>query len=289
MNSIDLGRAVKAPFESDDWLPITGLAWVWGILAILFFPLFAVYNGAQLEYIRRVSRGNERLPDWSEFGTKWSQGLLVWVAGFVYFLPVIVLGTFLLLPVITAAINGNQDAVIAAAFGSGCVFFIAAVVFSVVLWVFYAAAIVHFAMVGSFGALFDFGGIMRHMRDGSGYFTAWLYTIVISFAASTVTSIISTLTSGFGGILGLPITFLSAMMMAHVLGQWAARSYGVTAAAAYPAPGGYPPSAGPVYQPPAPPSPPAPPAAPGHQAPAPPAPPAQPPVAPPPPSGSTPQ
>lgn len=67
---IDLGRALKAPFNDTDWVSKTLLSFVWGLLGLLLFPLLAVFTGVQVEYIRRVSRGDERIPDWSEFGKK---------------------------------------------------------------------------------------------------------------------------------------------------------------------------------------------------------------------------
>lgn len=69
MNSIDLGRAFKAPFMDKEWPMKTLLGFVWALLVVTS-P--AVY-GAQLEYIRRVSGGNEELPEWNDFGNKWVQ------------------------------------------------------------------------------------------------------------------------------------------------------------------------------------------------------------------------
>lgn len=274
MNDIDLGRAFKAPFETENWLATTGLALVWGLLGILFFPLLAIYNGAQLEYIRRVSRGDHRLPDWSEFGSKWVQGLMVWLAGFIYFLPVIVLAALVLLPVATSAASGNDEALAGALVGGSCLFIVIAVVYTAVVSIFFSAATVHYAMTGSFGAFFDFGGIMGRVRGGTGYFTAWLYSIVISFAVQAVSGLVSSITAGIGGILALPLTFLSLMMVGHVFGQWAARAYGVVAAPVgygTGGPGGYVPPAPPAYQPPQPSSQTPPPAPPVYDPPAPPA------------------
>ena len=45
-------------------------------------------------------------------------------------------------------------------------------------------------MKRSFGAFFDFGDIIGLVRGGTGYFTAWLYTILIGFAGSVVASVL---------------------------------------------------------------------------------------------------
>ena len=101
MDSIDFGRALKAPFNDKGWPAKTALGFLWLLLGITS----PVVYGAQLEYITRVSNGNEELPDWSDFGSKWVKGFLVSVAGFIYFLPIIILGFIMFVPgIISAAI-----------------------------------------------------------------------------------------------------------------------------------------------------------------------------------------
>jgi hypothetical protein len=188
MSQIDLGRSFKAFFADKDWITKTLLGFVWGILVVTA----PAVTGAQLEYIRGVSRGNEDLPDWSDFGSKWVAGLLVFVAGFIYFLPVVVLGAILVVPSAIAAIAGGDSDVVGALFGgSWCVFLPLAIVYSVAVSVLFSAAMTNYAMKGTFGALFEFGAILEKVRGGSGYFTAWLFTIVIAFIGGAVTVLTS--------------------------------------------------------------------------------------------------
>ena len=58
MNSIDIGRAFKAPFTDKDWIKKTLLGYLWMIL-IVTIPAVA---GAQIEYIKRAAEGRDELP-----------------------------------------------------------------------------------------------------------------------------------------------------------------------------------------------------------------------------------
>ncbi len=289
MDSVDFGRALKAPFNDKGWPMKTLLGFLWGFLVV---TAPAVY-GAQIEYTLRVANGNEELPDWSDFGSKWVKGFMVILAGMIYSLPITILGAILILPgMISAFMSGDSNAIGGLLAGGSCLFILVATVYWIALWLFFSAATVHYAVKGTFGAFFQFGEILAHIRDGSGYFAAWLWSVVVGMAIGVMMSIVSGVTGGVGGFLYPAATYLMVMITSHLFGQWAARSYGFPglggAAPAYgapPAPGGYappaPPAAPPAYAPPAPPAytPPAPPAAPqGSEAPA--APPAYAPPAP---------
>ncbi len=266
MDKIDLGRAFKAPFADTDWVKKTLLGWLWMLLGVTS-P--AVY-GAQLEYIKGVSEGREDLPDWSDFGAKWVKGFLLLVAGFIYFLPVIVLGFIFAIPVVIAAAS-DSNGLGGLAAGGMCLFWLFAIVYSIAVAIVFYAATVNYAIKGEFGAFFQFSEILARVRDGSGYWAAWLWAIVVSFAAGLAVSILGA--TFIGSILVPAVYYLSIMITGHIFGQWAARSYGIQQVAAPVGVPGYIPPAGayappaaptpPAYAPPAPPvAPPAPPAAP---------------------------
>ncbi len=286
MDKIDLGRAFKAPFADPAWTKKTLLGWLW-ILLVVTMP--AVY-GAQMDYIKSVAEGREELPDWTDFGDKWIRGFLLMVAYFIYMLPIWVLFFILLLPGIIAMATSNGNAG-GGLFGGGiCLFAVVAIVYSVAMALLLYGATVNYALKRNFGSLFAFSEIMGHIRDGSGYFAAWVWVLVVGLAAGVVTSILGVTVIGY---IAVPaVSYLATMISGHLFGQWAARSYGIAQVApSYAVPGYVAPTAGyvppaapaaPIY---APPTPPAPPTAPVPPATAPepvPAPPATaPPVAPP--------
>jgi len=281
MDSIDLGRAFKAPFADPKWVNKTLMGWLWLLLGVTSPAVF----GAQMDYIRSVSEGREELPEWDNFGDKWVRGFLLMVAYFIYLLPIWILFFVLLLPgiIASAATNGQSGG---ALFGGGmCLFVLLAIVYGIGIAVVMYAATVNYALKRNFGSLFAFSEILGHVRDGSGYFAAWLWAIVASLAVSVVASVLG---ATFIGLIVVPaVYYLGWMVMGHLFGQWAARSYGVTPVAASYAASGYIPPSGtyappaapsaPGYPPPSPPSAPyAPPAPPAYVPPAPPAAPAPP-------------
>jgi len=247
MDSIDLGRAVKAPFNDKQWGTKTLLGFLWLILVVTSPAVF----GAQIEYIKDVAEGREELPTWDDFGGKWVKGFLVMVAYFIYLLPIWVLALIMVVPGIIAGVASNGDAGAGLLSGGVCLFIPIAFVYSVGIAVLMYGATVNYAMRGGFGSLFAISEILDHVRDGSGYFAAWLWAIVISIGASVITSVLGA--TAIGSILTPAVIYLELMMMSHVFGQWAARSYGSGMMAAAAAPGGYPPPP-PAYTPPMPPA-----------------------------------
>lgn len=105
MDSIDIGRAVKAPFNDQNWISKTLLGFLWLLLGV---TAPAVY-GAQIEYVRGVAEGREDLPTWDDFGGKWIKGFLLAIAYFIYLLPIWILAFVLLLPGIVAAASSGGD------------------------------------------------------------------------------------------------------------------------------------------------------------------------------------
>lgn len=260
MDAIDLGRAIKAPFNDKDWVSKTLFGFLWMLLGITS-P--AVY-GAHIEYIKGVSEGREELPAWDDFGGKWVKGLLLSIAYFIYLLPIWVLFFIMVLPGILTAAASNGEMGGALLGGGVCLFVVIALVYGIAVAILMYGATVNYALKGGFGSLFAVSDILTHVRDGSGYFAAWLWAIVIGVGASVAVSVLSATVIGY--ILVPAVLYLQIMMSAHVFGQWAARSYGVTAAVATPQTG-YAPPPPPVAAPVAPPAP---------EASAPPAPPAPP-------------
>jgi len=240
MDSIDIARAVKAPFNDKQWVNKTLMGFLWLLLGITS-P--AVY-GAQLEYVKSVAEGREDLPTWDDFGGKWLKGFMLIVAYFIYLLPIWVLFFVLLLPGIIASSASGGDVGGGLIGGGMCLFVIISMVYGLGIAVLMYGATINYAIKDSFGSLFAFSEILGHVRDGSGYFAAWVWALVIGIGSSVV---VSALSATFIGYIAVPaVLYLQLMMMGHVFGQWAARSYGISAQA----------TAAVSYAPPAPPAPP---------------------------------
>ena len=87
---MDFGLAFSYVFEDKDWVKKLALASVLCLTVIGIIPVL----GWGLEVMKRVIKEDpEPLPNWSEFGQYFVKGLLVVLVGFVYSLPVIVIGS----------------------------------------------------------------------------------------------------------------------------------------------------------------------------------------------------
>lgn len=229
MNGVDIETAVKAPFRDSDWVVKSLLGLVWYILGVTVPAVI----GAALDYVARVARGHQELPEWDEFGSKWVRGFLVMVGGFIYSLPLLLLGLIVLAPTIVIAAVSDSDAA-GVVLALAAVFFgVVALVYGIILSIFYFAALTHYAIRGNFGALFEVGEIWRRVRGNGSYWMAWIFAIAISFGGS-IASALLTLT-GIGVLLIPAVAYLQLMMTAHLFGQWAAEAYPEVHAAA-PAP-----------------------------------------------------
>jgi hypothetical protein len=237
MDQIDLGRAFKAPFADKDWVTKSLLAIVWYFLMVTAPVIF----GAQLEYIRRVSQGDESLPDWSNFGDKWVKGLLMFVAIFIFTAPLWLLMIVFIVPAIIAGSSGGDDALGVAIAGGMCLYWVFVMIYSVALWLYVLAATTNYAIKGNFGAFFEFKANWQRMRSGSAYWVALLYSLVVSLAFGAVVSLLEITVIGI--ILVPAAMYLQVMATAHILGQWARQAY-ASAAPAAPAPPPAPPAPG---------------------------------------------
>ena len=85
---MDYGTAFSYVFQDKDWIKKILIGAVITLVPIVNFALL----GYTIEIMRRVARGEtEVLPDWGQFGELFKKGLLGFVVGLVYLLPVILI------------------------------------------------------------------------------------------------------------------------------------------------------------------------------------------------------
>ena len=162
------------------------------VLAIL---LGAFYNGYQV----KILRGDEPLPEVTDYGTLFSDGLKYMIIQFVYMIPVIIvlvvtLGATLLPVISEAAAAGTIDPVPNASMIGGLVAgILVVIVLAIVIALFAIIGSIRFTRTGSMGEAFNFGAILATIGSigwGS-YILALVIMIVIAIAYGLVTSIIS--------------------------------------------------------------------------------------------------
>ena len=174
---MQFGKAFTYVFEDDDWIMKTIIAALVSLIPIIG-QITVV--GWGLEVTRRVIRQEEQvLPDWSDFGGHIVKGIVTWVIGLVYALPIILVW---ICPVIIIAAVPEEDTVVSlVSVCFGCLTFLYVILLLFVL----PAALGNYAAKDEIGAAFRFGEVFGLVRAAPG---AYLLTILGALIAGVIIS-----------------------------------------------------------------------------------------------------
>jgi len=209
---MDVPRGFKAPFQDRTWPAKLGIGIVVGVLGITGPALI----GYEMAYMRSVSVGDERLPEWNGFLQYWVRGFAVLIA----LIPYVVVGLLL--------------------FGIG-------IIPALIL---FAAAIVEYAMTDRWSSMFSLRDLWHRIRANDSFWQALLVTYGISALASAIIGRAGNPTGTF--VVNAIVQAFLAFVGGHLFGQWANEAFvSATTTPNFPShmPGG-------GYQPPPPPPPP---------------------------------
>jgi hypothetical protein len=223
---MQIGKAFTYVFEDTKWF---SKLLIGALISIVPF-LNIAWGGYTCEIIRRVSRNDpEPLAGWDDLGTKFVQGLVLFVAGIIYSLPIIFL-SLLMIPLFAsaAATEGDVQSVLAAA-GTGVGILLACLItlYALALSVFMPAVQVNYARKATFGSCFEIGAIIRLATSNLGnYLLAWLAYLVFAILAGLIGGGIASILGiipCIGWILAILITAvitpLIGVVYAHLFGQ----------------------------------------------------------------------
>ncbi|MGD0612127.1 MAG: DUF4013 domain-containing protein [Anaerolineales bacterium] len=229
---MNLGKAFTYPFEDKAWTTKVGLGIVITLVPILNFAT----AGYLIEIMRRLLRGDpEPLPDWTDLGRKFMDGLMVFLAGLVYFLPVLIVlsvpAGLMLIPAVLAGNTNTQNIgqILSTAGGValaclGCL----AILYGVALSIIFPCAYLQYARQGRFGTFFQLQEFFALIgKDAGAFFTAWGIYLATSIGATLVAGAVGGL---FGLIpcvgqlvafvIGLGVGLYVALVFAHLFGQF---------------------------------------------------------------------
>jgi hypothetical protein len=231
---MNINKAFSYPFEDKQWISKLGIGAVIGMVPILNFA----WNGYLVGILQNVIGNTEEpLPNWDNFEKKFMDGLILFAAGLVYSLPILLVAC---LPMgimgISGAIAGNgdfQDAgeVLAGVGGLlglclGGLFFVYAILLSIV----YPAILVLFAREGTFASCFKFREVIDLISKNAGpFFTAWGVSLLAALGVGLVAGIVSAVLGWIpcvGWIVALIAsvgsTIYGTVIYAHLFGQFGA-------------------------------------------------------------------
>jgi len=175
---MNFGKSFTYMFEDTNWVSKYLIGIVIGMVPILNFA----WAGYGIGIMRNMARGMDKpLPSWDNLGEKFKDGLIIFVAGFIYALPaLIVLG----IGAIATAATGGKNASAVFMVVTGC----CAGVYFLAFSFFHPALLIHYARTNSFGALFQVREVFQLATKNIGeYLMAWVTGLI----ASAVFNIIS--------------------------------------------------------------------------------------------------
>ncbi len=223
---MQIGKAFTYAFEDAKWASKLLIGALISVVPILNIA----WGGYTCEIIRRVSRQDpEPLSGWDDLGTKFVQGLVLVVAGFIYALPVIILSLFMIpLFIGAASTEGDLSSMLATA-GTGISILLGCVIFlyALALSVFMPAVQVNYARKTTFGSCFEIGAIIRLATSNLGnYLLAWLAYLVFAIIAGLIGGILASIIGLipcigwiFAILITAVITPLIGVVYAHLFGQ----------------------------------------------------------------------
>lgn len=218
---MDFGNAFVFVSEDKDWVKKIAVGGILTLFVWLIVPIFMIL-GYQIEVMRRVvNQDPEPLPAWEEWGRLFTDGLVVWVGGFIYALPAVLLALCSMIIWLPAA-SGDETLAGLAIAGIviiACLF----VLFALALAFIIPALYIQYVRNGDFGSMFRVREVVDIARGN-------LVNIVIIFLVIVVANLLLGLVTWIpvcGQLILLPAgNFWISVATANLYGQIAGRSKG---------------------------------------------------------------
>lgn len=208
---MDVARSFRYMFEDENWV-IKVL--VGGVLSIIPIASFLV-GGYMIEVARNVALGvADGLPEWDDWGQKFTRGVLSWLISLVYNLPLILLAMCLGLVLAVTEEGENVRALLSICFS------LPLALYALVAALWLPAARLHYAVTDNVAAAFQFRDIFNFISANlSNYALAIGAVIGAAIVVALVATLVAGITCGLGALLSPFIGFLGYAVMAHLIGQ----------------------------------------------------------------------
>ena len=205
---MDIARAFSYVFEDEDWVKKVLLG---GVINLIPIAGFFFTTGYMLETLKNIMEGRELpLPEWDDWGGKFMKGLMAFVIGLVYSLPI--LAVVCCFTAVVALAGQNEDVTNAlGSFGGLCLNCVS-LLYSLALMLIIPSVMAKYAEAWELGAAFRLGEIFNLVKDNIG---TYLMVLVISLLAGVVTNL-GVVACGVGVLFTM---FYAMLVNAHAYGQ----------------------------------------------------------------------
>ena len=229
---MDIGKAFGFVFEDEEWLSKVLLG-----AAITLIPIFGGFAlmGYGIAVVRNVMADKPRpLPEWTDLGRYFMDGLMFWVATLIYALPLLVLLCPIALVWLLPELASEQEDMVTiltsvaglVSAGLGCL----ATLYGILLALLAPALQIRYAESGEIGACLRFGEIFRFLFANIGGIIVsqgllWLATMLVGGVVSALGSILIVIPicgwilGGGLGLLMLPVSVWLTVFAGHLYGQ----------------------------------------------------------------------
>ena len=205
---MDFNLAIRRPFQDVTKL-IIGCA----------LNIVPIVNFLSMGYVLKSGsmtlKGNNKLPEWQDWGDLFVKGLFSFIIGLIWLIPAIVLGAIgggaAFASVLTAGVSGGLS--LGGLAGAGLLFLLAGLLGLIAAY-FLPIAILGYVKTDKFGAAFDFSTVFKKALSGE-YFVAWIISVVVALVLGIVGGIIPYLSI----VLSPAASFISMMIGITLIGS----------------------------------------------------------------------
>jgi hypothetical protein len=206
---MDIGKAFTYVFDDEDWVKKVLLGGVLNLIPLvgLFFT-----SGYMLETLKNVMDGRQLpLPEWDDWGGKFMKGLMLFIIGLIYSLPLILVVCCLIGGTLVFASQNEDTANVMSSVVAPCMQCVN-LLYTIALVVVLPAVLTKYAETEEFGAAFRFGEIFNLIKDN---ISTYLIVVVITWLAGLVGQL-GLLACGVGVAFTM---FYGMLVNAHSYGQ----------------------------------------------------------------------
>jgi hypothetical protein len=215
---MNVSKAFTYVFDDERWIPKLLIGGVLSVIPIANF----IPSGYALQTFRNAVRRSQRpLPEWTDLGEMFGQGLLLFIIGFVYNLPVFLLTACLWTVGGALDTRGSGDEIRGAI---SLIQWCLTTPYGILMATLWPAIFSRFAMTGDVAGAFNFREIFAMMRPNP-----------TDYAVVVILSIVLRFISGFGLLLccvGVLFTaFWTSLVRTHLFADLYVETVGVQAEA----------------------------------------------------------